>query len=101
MHSSEFGESGPSALEINNATIYMVALRDQRLWKIPLDRLGTSTDYLVEELGRLRDVTTAPDGSLWILPNHRRRRNRASRTTCSFESKQTEDAWLNATARSG
>ena len=63
-------EASPSAIEIHNDTIYMVALRGQRLWEIPLDSLGTSTDYLVEEFGRLRDVTTAPDGSLWILTNN-------------------------------
>src|SRR5699024_5433551 len=63
-------EASPSAIEIHNDTIYMVALRGQRLWEIPLDSLGTSTDYLVEDFGRLRDVTTAPDGSLWILTNN-------------------------------
>ena len=63
-------EASPSAIEIHNDSIYMVALRGQRLWEIPLDSLETSTDHLVEEFGRLRDVTTAPDGSLWLLTNN-------------------------------
>ena len=63
-------EASPSAIEIHNDIIYMVALRGQRLWEIPLDEVETSTDYLVNEFGRLRDVTTAPDGSLWVLTNN-------------------------------
>jgi len=63
-------EESPSAIEIHNDTIYMAALRGQRLWEIPLEEIGTSTDYLVQEFGRLREVTTAPDGSLWILTNN-------------------------------
>src|SRR5690625_3545071 len=63
-------EASPSAIEIHNDTIYMVALRGQRLWEIPLDDAESSTDYLAEEFGRLREATTAPDGSLWLLTNN-------------------------------
>ena len=63
-------EASPSAIEIHNDTIYMVALRGQRLWEIPLDSLDTSTDYLERNSGVCADVTTAPDGSLWILTNN-------------------------------
>lgn len=63
-------EASPSAIEIHNDTIYMVALRGQRLWEIPLEDVSASADYLDQEFGRLREVTTAPDGSLWILTNN-------------------------------
>lgn len=63
-------DASPSAIEIHNDTIYMAALRGQRLWEIPLEDVETSTDYVVNEFGRLREATTAPDGSLWILTNN-------------------------------
>ena len=63
-------DASPSAIEIHKDTIYMAALRGQRLWEISIDEVETSTDYLVNEFGRLRDVTTAPDGSLWVLTNN-------------------------------
>ncbi|WP_022869703.1 PQQ-dependent sugar dehydrogenase [Yaniella halotolerans] len=63
-------EASPSAIEIHNDMLYMTALRGQRLWEIPLDNTETSTEYLVNEFGRLREVATAPDGSLWILTNN-------------------------------
>lgn len=66
----EPAEASPSAIEIHNDTLFMVALRGQRLWEIPLSDATTSTDHLTNEFGRLRDVTTAPDGSLWILTNN-------------------------------
>lgn len=63
-------EASPSAIEIHNDTIVMAALRGQRLWQIPLADVTTSTDYLTNEYGRIRDVITAPDGSLWVLTNN-------------------------------
>ena len=63
-------DASPSAIEIHNDTIYMAALRGQRLWEIPLEDVETSTEYLAHEFGRLREATTAPDGSLWILTNN-------------------------------
>lgn len=63
-------DASPSAIEVHNDSLFMVALRGQRLWEIPLSDVTTSTDSLTNEFGRLRDVTTAPDGSLWILTNN-------------------------------
>jgi glucose/arabinose dehydrogenase len=37
---------------------------------VPLDDLGDSTEHLVEEHGRLRDVVVAPDDTLWVLTNN-------------------------------
>src|SRR5699024_1493733 len=63
-------EASPSAIEIRDETLFMVSLRGQRLWEIPLTNVATSTDHFIDDFGRLRDVTTAPDGSLWILTNN-------------------------------
>lgn len=63
-------DASPSAIEIHNGTIYMAALRGQRLWEIPLDAAQEPTGHLLDTFGRLRDVTTAPDGSLWVLTNN-------------------------------
>lgn len=63
-------EASPSAIEFRDETLFMVSLRGQRLWEIPLTNVATSTDHFIDDFGRLRDVTTAPDGSLWILTNN-------------------------------
>ncbi len=63
-------DASPSAIEIHGDTIYMAALRGQRLWEIPLEDVEDSTEHFVSEFGRLREVTTAPDGSLWVLTNN-------------------------------
>jgi glucose/arabinose dehydrogenase len=49
-------------------------LRGQRLWLLELDADGSVTSQqalFVNELGRLRHVAQAPDGSLWVLTNNR------------------------------
>jgi glucose/arabinose dehydrogenase len=63
-------DASPSAIEIQDEAVYMAALRGQRLWEIPLDDVGSSTEYLNTRFGRLREVTTAPDGTLWLLTNN-------------------------------
>lgn len=60
-------EASPSGLGIVGDTLFMVALRGQRLWAIDVDAPGTSTAYFVRELGRLRDAVAAPDGGLYLL----------------------------------
>ena len=61
-------ECSPAGIAIAQSTLFMAALRGQRLWAVPLDgeQVGTPRDYFVEEFGRLRTVATAPDGSLWL-----------------------------------
>lgn len=60
-------EASPSGLGIVGDTLFMVALRGQRLWAIDVDAPGTSTAYFVRELGRLRDAVAAPDGGLYLI----------------------------------
>ena len=54
-------DASPSGVTIAGSTLYVAALRGERLWQIPLEG-----DY-----GRLRAVQLAPDGSLWILTSNR------------------------------
>ncbi|XAS69719.1 PQQ-dependent sugar dehydrogenase [Micrococcaceae bacterium Sec5.7] len=66
-------ESSPSGLEIAGATAYLGALRGQRMWTIPLDgeNAGNPVGYFTGTYGRIRDVTLAPNGELWVLSNNR------------------------------
>lgn len=53
--------------------LFVAALRGQRLYRMDLDAGGDVAgvqSLLVGEYGRLRHVTQAPDGSLWILTSN-------------------------------
>lgn len=63
-------EASPSGMAQLNGRLYLANLRGERLREIPLADLTASTEQFVEELGRLRDVAVAPDGSLWLLTNN-------------------------------
>jgi glucose/arabinose dehydrogenase len=85
--------ASPSGIAYVENTIFMAALRGQRLWQVPLGD-GSATDvqdfvdgrYLAGvvseprdffdgEYGRLRHVELAPDGTLWVLTNNTDGRN--------------------------
>lgn len=65
-------ESSPSGLEIVGDTAYLGALRGQRLWEVPLNGefAGEPVGYFTRAYGRIRDVSLAPDGRLWMLNNN-------------------------------
>jgi glucose/arabinose dehydrogenase len=65
-------EASPSGLAIAGNTIYVAALRGQRLWTIPLngDRVGDPVAKLRDRYGRLRTVQVAPDGALWLTTSN-------------------------------
>ncbi|MFF2395698.1 PQQ-dependent sugar dehydrogenase [Nocardia sp. NPDC058114] len=63
-------EASPSGMTTVDGSVYLANLRGERLRRIPLDDLAHSTELLVGEYGRLRDVAVAPDGSLWLLTNN-------------------------------
>ncbi|MFD3507725.1 PQQ-dependent sugar dehydrogenase [Nocardia sp. NPDC058666] len=63
-------EASPSGMTIIDGSVYIANLRGERLRQIPLDNLTHSTEHLVGEYGRLRDVAVAPDSSLWLLTNN-------------------------------
>ena len=66
-------DASPSGVAIAGSTLYVAALRGERLWEVPLDgdRTGTPHAALQGRYGRLRAVQLAPDGSLWILTSNR------------------------------
>lgn len=70
-------EASPSGLAIAGDSLFLAALRGQRLWAVYANadngRVGGSVDavdWFAGELGRVRDVIAAPNGTLWILTNN-------------------------------
>nr|BFE72656.1 PQQ-dependent sugar dehydrogenase [Actinoplanes digitatis] len=67
-------EASPSGATIDGTTLYVAALRGQRMWSVPLDGAGgagTPVPLLRGRYGRLRTAERAPDGSLWITTSNR------------------------------
>jgi glucose/arabinose dehydrogenase len=62
-------EASPSGLAIVNDTLFMAALRGERLWRID-PSTGEKSDWFVNSFGRLRDVVSGPDGTLWFVSNN-------------------------------
>jgi glucose/arabinose dehydrogenase len=62
-------EASPSGLTYWKGSLYMAALRGQRLWEIPLDGtdVGKPKAYFTGEYGRLRSVTVAADGERLLV----------------------------------
>ncbi len=67
-------EASPSGAAIIGRTLYVGALRGQRLWRIPIDGTSLGTPRAVYEgrYGRIRTVVRAPGGkSLWFTTSNR------------------------------
>lgn len=66
-------ESSPSGAAVVGSRLYVAGLGGERLWTIPLRgaRAGTPKASLVGRYGRIRAVTAAPDGSLWVGTSNR------------------------------
>ncbi|WP_433678936.1 PQQ-dependent sugar dehydrogenase [Nocardia sp. CA-119907] len=64
-------EASPSGIAISGDTLYVAALRGERLWTVPLHdgTLGTP-QARIPDLGRLRTVAIAPDGALWLTTSN-------------------------------
>jgi glucose/arabinose dehydrogenase len=74
-------EASPSGAEVlkNGAIpqwegdLFVAALRGQRLWRLELGPDGQVTgrdELLRDEVGRIRNVVQAPDGSLWVTTSN-------------------------------
>ncbi|WP_405163384.1 PQQ-dependent sugar dehydrogenase [Nocardia sp. NBC_01499] len=61
-------DASPSGIAIAGDTLYVAALRGERLWTVPLrdGAVGQPRDVLRGSYGRLRTVAVAPDGALWL-----------------------------------
>jgi glucose/arabinose dehydrogenase len=70
-------EASPSGLAFIRDTLFMAALRGERLWQIPVrdGTAGSPADFADGEFGRLRHAEPAPDGTLWVLTNNTSRGN--------------------------
>jgi glucose/arabinose dehydrogenase len=66
-------EASPSGAAIAGSTLYVAALRGERLWRVPLRgaRTGAPTALLDGRYGRLRTVVRAPAGGLWVATSNR------------------------------
>ena len=75
-------EASPSGAEILvdgaipqwEGDLFVTALRGESLWRLELDDRGNVTErerLLEGEVGRVRDVAQAPDGSLWVSTSNR------------------------------
>ena len=65
-------DASPSGIAVVDGTVFMAALRGERLWAVDVsggEAVGAPEAVLTGE-GRLRDVTVGADGSLWVLTNN-------------------------------
>ena len=66
-------DASPSGLAWADGHLWMAGLRGQRLWRIDVSASGAAsrpTAYFTEDYGRLRTVTTAPDGTIWMTTSN-------------------------------
>ena len=67
-------EASPSGMAYAAGSLWIGALRGERLWQVPLSPDGSAGRPLAHftgRYGRLRAVATAPDGSLWVSTSNR------------------------------
>jgi glucose/arabinose dehydrogenase len=66
-------EASPSGAAIVGNTLYVGALRGQALLRVDLngDQASKGTPLLKGQLGRIRAVAAAPDGTVWITTSNR------------------------------
>ncbi|SMD22788.1 PQQ-dependent sugar dehydrogenase [Kibdelosporangium aridum] len=71
-------DASPAGIAISGNTLYMAALRGERLWTMPLvkGRIGQPTEHFQGVYGRLRTVEIAPDGALWLTTSNHPRQPR-------------------------
>lgn len=64
-------EASPSGLAHTRDSLFMAALRGERLWAVWVGQESTdAADYFSGEFGRLRDVVPGPEGSIWAITNN-------------------------------
>ncbi|MCU1585275.1 MAG: glucose dehydrogenase [Microbacteriaceae bacterium] len=62
-------EASPSGLGYVGGTLFLAALKGERLWVIP-PGATTALPFFVGTFGRLRDAVPGPNGTLWLLTNN-------------------------------
>jgi glucose/arabinose dehydrogenase len=66
-------QASPSGAAIVGSTLYVGALRGERLWQVPLNgaSAGSPSPAFEGRFGRIRTVVRAPGGRLWITTSNR------------------------------
>ena len=66
-------DASPSGLAFTDGSLWAGALRGERLWEVPVTKDGTAAprDWFVGDYGRIRSVTVAPNGNLWVTTSNR------------------------------
>lgn len=69
----DVAEASPSGLAHVDGSLWMAALRGERLWQVELrrGRAVGRTPYFVGDYGRMRSIALAPDGTLWVTTSNR------------------------------
>jgi glucose/arabinose dehydrogenase len=63
-------EASPSGLAFTRGTLFLAALRGERLWSVTTIDGAQSQPWFVGAYGRIRDVVPGPDGTLWMLTSN-------------------------------
>jgi glucose/arabinose dehydrogenase len=62
-------DASPSGVAVFGDRVYVACLRGRKLYRVTRD--GSSAERLLDdEHGRLRTVSQAPDGSLWVITSN-------------------------------
>ncbi len=61
----------PSGMAYHDGALYFAGLRGQSLYRVNLDNDMAIERHLAGEFGRLREVVSAPDGTLYLLTSNR------------------------------
>ncbi|WP_072690776.1 PQQ-dependent sugar dehydrogenase [Rhodococcus marinonascens] len=67
-------EASPSGVAFVDGSLWVAALRGERLWQIPVGAdgsLGEPQSLFEGEYGRLRTAVATPDGALWFSTSNR------------------------------
>ena len=59
--------ASPSGIAVVGGTVFIANLRGEVLRAVPVANPTTSVDYFKGSYGRIRAVTAAPDGTLWLV----------------------------------
>lgn len=64
--------ASPSGIAIKKDVVYVASLRGERLWQVPIKGAATrdAKSWDLGDAGRLRTISLAPDGSLWVITSN-------------------------------
>lgn len=63
--------ASPSGIAVTDEAVYVAMLRGAAIYRVPLTADGVGEpQVLIDDLGRVRDVSVGPDGALYALTNN-------------------------------